>query len=218
MLFRSRRAPSPREMIPRPCRLWGGAVLDQAPVSPTVEIRYRISLGDYLRVTAETGRRSWPAVALGTFILARASYAILTGDRGWTTWVLAALGIAIMAGLFGLPFAWLRVRQAGERLTRDVELSADSLSVRVRARGASSTFEWPTIRRVRETEDAVLLDYGTGVFGLIPKRAFDAAALAAFRHLAAMAGVRDMTPVWRPLLTGVLAGLLAMVVVTVIQR
>ena len=63
-----------------------------------------------------------------------------------------------MAGLFGLPFAWLRVQQAGDRLTRDMELSADSSSVRVSARGASSTIEWPTIRRIRETEDAVLID------------------------------------------------------------
>lgn len=172
---------------------------------PMVRAEYQPQRGDYLKTAVLSAARSMPNAAFGSALVGMSSLAvILTGDL--LSAVTLVAGIAVVTGLWCVPFLALALRRRPDLFLGPHELTADSHGVRFAIASGRSEQGWPTFRRVREVGGAFVLDYGTGANAIIPARAFDATSIVLFRGLAEEAGKLDQTPVWRGAVVGICIG------------
>jgi hypothetical protein len=175
------------------------------PSPSVVSARYRPTRYDYVSASTAAARGSALSVAIGTYLAAISIIPALNGEI--ISWGLIAFGVAIASGLYCVPIIWWAVSRRPDLMLGEYELNADSATIQIATATTRTQQTWATFRRVRELPDGFLLDYGTGANGLIPKRAFDAGSLKAFRDLALAAGKFDRSPGWRRTALGLAIGL-----------
>lgn len=186
------------------------------PESEQITFTTQATLGDVVWSSVTLARSSVGAVAIGAFSLVTATVgALLLAD----IWVvpIAIFGVSLVTGLFSAPFAWISVRNNRKAQLSVTEVTADASGITLQSRGSSSSSEWASYRRVSETGRAFLLDPGTGLVLIVPKRGVAEPILTAFRRFMADAGLlnrssrRQRTLRW---LTGVAVGIGFMVGLT----
>jgi hypothetical protein len=174
-----------------------------------VTVRFRPTVSDYISASLRMSRSSVATVTLGAWSVAIGVIPALDGELfGFFS---VALGLLFLTGVYCLPFIWYAVRRRPDLMLGEYEFHADSVGIRVTMPTTRTEQTWATFKRVRELPDVFLLDYGTGASGVIPRRAFDPPALAAFRNLAKAAGKLEGPPGWDRTLLGLAIGVVAAV-------
>jgi hypothetical protein len=93
----------------------------------------------------------------------------------------------------------------------EIRLEADDVGVRMALPMSSSTSGWSAFRRLRETSESFILDFGTGMGTFVPKRALSREQAATLRDLAEAAGVLASGSSWRLPVIGLVFGLALLV-------
>jgi hypothetical protein len=169
-----------------------------------VHLTYRMTSRDLGKATMQAVSFSVGSNAIGAFLVATSLIGILNGDLLSVAALL--LGLAILTGLYCVPFVLWATRRRADLLLAEQNLAIDGWGVRSSTLVASSQQAWPTFRRVRELTDGFMLDYGTGAAALVPKHAFDAVSIERFREFALGAGKLDASPAWEARVKGIVIG------------
>ena len=131
-------------------------------------------------------RRSVGARVVGVF-------GILLGILGLATGTpiaggfLLVLGVLIEAGLLVVPIVVISARRRRDLTLPPTTATFDPVGIDYVTPRGRSTLRWEAFRRIRESGRFFFLETGLTVI-YVPKRAFDADQLAAFRRLLAEAG------------------------------
>ena len=181
--------------------------MDSADPASVVEVHYRLTTRDAFRAASAASRYSRVSAAMGTFmVVLGAAAAILAGDV--LSVLIAILGILLVSGLVGGTLSALGLRRRQDLLAHDARVRADPSGVRLSYLGVTSDATWPAFRRVRDTGEDFLFDFGTGAVTFVPSRAFSVGELAAFRQLMRNASVLDRRSSIGPMLSGIVVGAL----------
>jgi ADP-ribose pyrophosphatase len=171
--------------------LWLDRLPDVAPARPadgSVRLTYRLRLSEYVGAVALLTRHSRGLQAFGSVITVIGVLAFFIGADTLTWLPPVVFGLAVLSGLFMVPFAWIGLRRRRELVEEPMTVIADASGITTSASYGQSHVGWQLYTRVREVGDWFFLDTGAGANHLIPKRAFSAADLALFRRLIAEAG------------------------------
>jgi ADP-ribose pyrophosphatase len=153
-----------------------------------VSLTYRLRLSEYVGAVALLTRHSRGLQAFGSVIGVIGLLAFFIGADTLTWLPPVVLGLAVLSGLFMVPFAWFGLRRRRELVEEPMTVVADASGITTSASYGQSHVGWQLYTRVREVGDWFFLDTGAGANHLIPKRAFSAVDLATFRRLIAGAG------------------------------
>lgn len=167
--------------------------------SEQVTFTAQAEAGDIVWSSVTLARSSTFGVAFGTFVLVPSIAAVWAGDL-WLALPMAVFGISLVTGLFAAPFAWINVQRNRDALLTPTDVRADPRGVSLQSPGSSSSSSWSVYRRARDTRRAFLLDPGTGLVIVVPKRGVAESELVAFRGLLARAGLLEDASVGRTLL------------------
>ena len=169
-----------------------------------IDIRYWLTRRDLVLAVAAANRFSKLAAVFAALGIVLTAFAISTGDPTWP--VPALLGIGFSTGIGpGLISAWAYGRRP-EVAQAEVRFEADDKGVRTTTPMTTSTATWALFKRIRETRDAFILDYGSGAGTFVPKAALGADGVAVLRGLASAAGVLALDWSWRLPGIGALVG------------
>ena len=152
-----------------------------------IHVRFTLTMADAIRsnvALAWSSRSTW---IFGTILVALAIPPILNGD------VIVALpplvfGLALLTGLFVVPFVWFQTRRRPEVFREPWELEVDERGLRYRSPLGTGVYPWTAFRRIRERAGFLYLDTGAGSTLVIPTAAFEGPAQTTFERLAREAG------------------------------
>ena len=165
-----------------------GAAGAATQTAPSVSLTYRLRLSEYVGAVALLTRHSRGLQAFGSVIAVIGLLAFFIGADTLTWLPPVVFGLAVLTGLFMVPFAWIGLRRRRELVEEPMTVVADTSGITTSASYGQSHAGWQLYTRVREIGDWFFLDTGAGANHLIPKRAFSAEDLALFRKLIAEAG------------------------------
>ena len=128
--------------------------------------------------------------------------------------ILIVLGLVLLTGIVVFPFLWWSIRTRRDLILAPVEVVADSAGLAMTSAQSSGRHDWSVFRRARETDQAIILETGTHLVFMLPKRGATDADLQAFRRLLVEVGLlRDDDRGWASAtVKGVAIGLLAAVI------
>jgi ADP-ribose pyrophosphatase len=170
--------PVPTDAAPRP-----------AVGGPSVEVQYRLTMGQWLRATAALGRRSRANVVFGVLALLGAfGYAFLL-DGPLLAAILAISGVAMLTGWFSAPFVWFYARRRPDLFDAPVRFRADRAGIEVIAPFGSGRNAWGVYRQIRRSGGFLFFGSGAGADVFVPLDAFDEDRLRILGLLAAEHGL-----------------------------
>ena len=176
-----------------------------APPGASIDVRYRMTIGDIFRASAEGSRYSRMMVLFGALGAFGSLFGILNGDMLSLIWLVVV--IAFVSGILPGALVAAFARQRRDLVAREIRLQADGAGIRMHSPGASSDVDWATFRRMRDMSSAVLLDLGTGAATFVPKRALTPAEQVLLLDLGRRTGLLEAGSSWKMPLVGVLLGL-----------
>ena len=159
-----------------------------------VDVRYALSTRDLFEPATTGARHSMITAAFGFVMVPGTVLGLLQGDL--LTIAFGAFALGFITGV--IPGA-LTVFMAGRRpdlLAMEKRVEIDGAGVRSTSERLSSNATWSYFRRVRETDTAFLLDFGTGAMTFVPKRALDLGQRASVRDIAPREGKLDRRSSW----------------------
>lgn len=181
------------------------------PADSSIEVTFRMTRGDLTNATIQLQRRSAFGSAVGAWATTLSLLTILlTGD--WTSLWFLAFGLALLTGVYCLPFIWLSIRRRPDLLLSEQRVRVTDDGVEMSTPLTSGQIAWDAFRRVREVPGTFLLDFGTGASALIPTRMLDEVSRRAIRDLAAAKGKLDRSSGWEAAIKGFVVGAAAAVV------
>ena len=167
---------------------------------------------DVLWNAAEMARSSIFATAVGTFATTTGLLGVIVLRNPLVVPVLI-FGVALLTGLFVVPFVWWAIHRRPDLVLAPLEVSADEGGVSMVTPTTRGRHDWSVFRSIRETGRAFVLDTGAGVALLVAKRGVSDADIAGMRALAQRKGVLRPTTGLASLrtLVGIAIGLAAAV-------
>ena len=153
-----------------------------------VSLTYRLRLSEYVGAVALLTRHSRGLQAFGYVVAVIGLLAFFIGADTLTWLPPVVFGLAVVSGLFMVPFAWIGLRRRRELVEEPTTVIADASGITTSSSFGQSHVGWQLYTRVREVGDWFFLDTGAGASHLIPKRALSPEDLALFRRLIAEAG------------------------------
>jgi hypothetical protein len=165
---------------------WSGRRIPHAG-GDVVTVAFRPELEDQVAAERLYRRNSaWAradrVVALVLLAVGLAS-TLAVGPRWWT---LIWFPLAVLEWFHGLdlgPWAARAAFWGNPKFREPYELGFDDEGIRFRTPTIDSRLAWATYTRVLEDDRVWLLVYGPRMYTVLPKRAFDAGSLQAFREL-----------------------------------
>lgn len=148
---------------------------------PGLQLRYRPTMADLLRLNAALARRSLVSLAFAGFITGGGLVAIINGDPLGV--LMIVFGVSLVTGIYVVPFVWLMARRRADLVLAEVDVVADATGFTMTTAVSTTRLAWSVYRRVRETGDAFLFDSGLGRTVFILKRGADQQQLHALRAL-----------------------------------
>jgi hypothetical protein len=175
----------------------------------SVSVSYRLARRDVFAATAAANRYTKLAAGFAAVAVVITVADFLIGDPVWPIPLLIGSGFATGAapGLLGV-WAWTRRPDLAQA---EILLEADPAGVRLALPMSASASEWSAFRRLRETSESFILDFGTGMGTFVPKRALSPEQAASLRSLAEAAGVLEKGSSWRLPVIGLVVGLALLV-------
>ena len=147
--------------------------------------RYTTSAREYLRYapTLNRGTRFSNGFAALAVVLA-----ILSLPDPIPVVLELLLALALVSGYYSIPFTWMTLRSRRDQVEQTVAVTADDEGIHFTHATADIDIPWDEITRLRETRDCFFVMARYPRAYILPKRAFDSAALEAFRALATAKG------------------------------
>jgi hypothetical protein len=149
-------------------------------------LRYRPTLGDYLRINAGIVRRSPIALGFSAFVVTAGVLGLLTNQIVGIP--LTLFGLAMGSGLFIIPFVWIAVRRRPDLMLTDIEMTWNATGLTMASRSSETKSDWSVYRGFEETDDAILLSSGV-VRVFVPKQRTNQEELDEFRKALKSAGL-----------------------------
>ena len=143
--------------------------------------RFQASVGEQLRETPAVNRWTLFSNGLGGCFLV---LGVLSLPDPVPVVVDLAIAVALFSGYYCLPFAGLALVAKRRVVEQPVQVLVGLSGIRLTRPGGAFEIPWSRIRRVRERSDCffVMARYPSAFY--LPKRAFNAADLEAFRVFA----------------------------------